>query len=52
MLWFDGKGISHFKNEVQELLKIPKALMERFTKWANLNCFLVRIGEWPTCSFF
>ena len=25
---------------VQELLKIPKALMERFTKWTDLHCFL------------
>ena len=25
---------------VQELLKIPKALMERLTKWTNLNFFL------------
>ena len=28
------------RKEVQELLKIPKALMERFTKWTDLNCFL------------
>ena len=27
------------RKEVQELLKIPKALMERFTNWADLNCF-------------
>ena len=26
------------RKEVQELLKIPKALMERFAKWADLNC--------------
>ena len=26
--------------EAQELLKIPKVLMERFTKWTDLNCFL------------
>ena len=25
---------------VQELLKIPKVLMERLTKWTDLNCFL------------
>ena len=28
------------RKEVQELLKIPKALMERLTKWTDLNCFL------------
>ena len=27
------------RKEVQELLKIPKALMERFTKWTDLNYF-------------
>ena len=26
---------------VHESLKIPKALMERFTKWTNLNCSLI-----------
>ena len=25
---------------VQELLKIPRALMERLTKWIDLNCVL------------
>ena len=25
---------------VQELLEIPKSLMERLTKWIDLNCFL------------
>ena len=28
------------RKEIQELLKIPRALMERFTKWTDLNCFL------------
>ena len=28
------------RKEAQELLKIPKALKERFTKWTDLNCFL------------
>ena len=28
------------RKEVQELLKMPKALMERLTKWTALNCFL------------
>ena len=28
------------RKEVQELLKIPKALGERFTKWTDFNCFL------------
>ena len=27
------------RKEVQELLKIPNALMERFTKWTDVNCF-------------
>ena len=27
--------------EAQELLKIPKALMERSTKWTDLNCKLI-----------
>ena len=27
------------RKEVQELLKVPKALMERLTKWTDLNCF-------------
>ena len=33
---------------VQEVLKIPKALIERLTKWADLNCFftLVRRGAY------
>ena len=28
------------RKAVQELLKIPKALMERLTKWTDMNCFL------------
>ena len=28
------------RKEVQELLKIPKALMDRFAKWTDLTCFL------------
>ena len=26
---------------VEELLKIPKALMERLTKWTDVNLFLI-----------
>ena len=28
------------RKEVQELLKMPKALMERLTSWTDLNSFL------------
>ena len=28
MLWFDGKRVAYFKKVVQELLKIPNALLE------------------------
>ena len=38
--------------EVQELLKIPKVLMERFTKWIDLNCFLSSDRRGCICSFF
>ena len=36
------------RKEVHELLKIHKALMERFAKWVDLNCFLssVRRGAY------
>ena len=30
---------------VQELMKIPKTLMERFTKWTDLNCFLSSVRD-------
>ena len=36
MSWFNGKGAAHFKKEVQELLKIPKALMGRLTQSAQI----------------
>ena len=35
------EGELHISRQVvQDLLKIPKALMERLTKWTDLNCFL------------
>ena len=37
MSWFDRKRVPHFKKRVRELLKIPKALMERLTKWKDIN---------------
>ena len=41
------------RKEVQKSLKIPKALMERFTKWTDLNCFLSSDRkEGRSCSFF
>ena len=40
MLWFDGRELHISRKVVQELLKIPKALMERLTKWTDSNCFL------------
>ena len=40
MLWFDGKGVAHLKKVVQELLKIPKALMERLRRWTCSTSFL------------
>ena len=33
---------------VQELLKIPAALMERLTKWADLNSFLSSDRRWTS----
>ena len=40
------------RREVQELLKIPKALMERFTKWTDLNCFLSLVRRGGYLFFF
>ena len=48
MLWFDGERELHISMKVvQKLLKMPKALQERLTKWTDLNCFLssVRRGD-------
>ena len=38
--WSIERELHISRKEIQELLKIPKALMERLTKWADLNCFL------------
>ena len=40
------------RKEVQELLQIPKALTERFTKWTDLNCFLSSDRRGPYLFFF
>ena len=53
MLWFNGKGVAHFKKRGTELLKIPKSPMERFTKWKDLIYFFEFGWErGRTCSFF
>ena len=36
MLWFDGKGVAHFK---KSRTGVAKVLMERLTKWTGINCF-------------
>ena len=33
------------RKEAQELLKIPKALMERLKKWTDVNCFLSSVRK-------
>ena len=43
MLWFDGKGVANFRKEVQELLKIPKVLMEGLDGFKLLFEFFVII---------
>ena len=40
------------RKEVQELLKIPKALMTRFTKWTDLNCLLSSVRRGASLFFF
>ena len=37
---------------VHESLKIPKAQMERLTRWTNLNCFLISDRRGPYLFFF
>ena len=41
----NGKGVSHFKEKVQELLKIPQVLVEGLTKWTEINCFLSSVRK-------
>ena len=43
----------HISRElVQEFLKIPKARMERLTKWTDLNCFLSSDRRWAYLFLF
>ena len=39
MLWVDGKRVVISRKVLQESLKIPKALMEKLTKWIDLKFF-------------